>query len=119
VIEVMGRECGYLALMSSLASGAERVYLREEGIALRDLEADLSHLVAGFQQGKLGLMIRNERASALYTTEFISALFEEEGKDLTESDLFRLLIAESAGAGPRVARRLLPLLQMRGEAGGG
>jgi 6-phosphofructokinase 1 len=85
VVEVMGRACGYLALMSSLASGAERVYLPEEGITLRDLEADLSHLVEGFQQGKrLGLMIRNEHASAIYTTEFISALFEEEGKDLFE-----------------------------------
>ncbi len=85
VVEVMGRMCGYLALMSSLATGAERVYLPEEGIMLRDLEADLSHLVDGFQQGKrLGLMIRNEQASAVYTTEFISALFEEEGKDLFE-----------------------------------
>jgi 6-phosphofructokinase 1 len=85
VVEVMGRTCGYLALMSSLASGAERVYLPEEGISLCNLEADLSHLVDGFQQGKrLGLMIRNERASAIYTTEFISALFEEEGKDLFE-----------------------------------
>jgi 6-phosphofructokinase 1 len=85
VVEVMGRTCGYLALMSSLASGAERVYLPEEGITLRDLEADLSHLVEGFRQGKrLGLMIRNESASAIYTTEFISALFEEEGKDLFE-----------------------------------
>jgi 6-phosphofructokinase 1 len=85
VVEVMGRACGYLALMSSLASGAERVYLPEEGITLRDLEADLSHLVAGFRQGKrLGLMIRNEQASAVYSTEFISALFEEEGKDRFE-----------------------------------
>jgi 6-phosphofructokinase 1 len=85
VVEVMGRFCGYLALMSSLASGAERAYLPEEGITLRDLEADLSHLVEGFQQGKrLGLMIRNEHASAIYTTAFIGALFEEEGKDLFE-----------------------------------
>jgi 6-phosphofructokinase 1 len=27
----MGRKCGYLALMSGLATGAERVYLNEEG----------------------------------------------------------------------------------------
>jgi 6-phosphofructokinase 1 len=85
VVEVMGRSCGYLALMSSLATGAERVYLPEEGITLRDMEADLAHLVDGFQPGKrLGLMIRNEHPSAIYTTAFISALFEEEGKDLFE-----------------------------------
>ncbi len=31
IVEVMGRRCGYLALMSGLATGAERVYLHEEG----------------------------------------------------------------------------------------
>ena len=37
VVEVMGRYCGYLALMSGLASGAERVYLNEDGVKLSDL----------------------------------------------------------------------------------
>ncbi|HMB25736.1 MAG TPA: 6-phosphofructokinase, partial [Anaerolineales bacterium] len=32
VVEVMGHWCGYLTLMSALASGAERFYLPEEGI---------------------------------------------------------------------------------------
>lgn len=83
VVEVMGRYCGYLALMSAIATGAERVYLHEEGIRLQDLEQDLDLLRRGFEQGKrLGLMIRNEMANALYTTEFIAALFEEEGGDL-------------------------------------
>jgi 6-phosphofructokinase 1 len=83
VVEVMGRYCGYLALMSGLATGAERVYLHEEGVTLSDLQADLTHLVEGFEQGKrLGLMIRNEHANLLYTTSFMCALFEEEGGDL-------------------------------------
>jgi 6-phosphofructokinase 1 len=85
VVEVMGRYCGYLALLSGLASGAERVYLPEEGVTLHDLEADLGHLKSGFKQGKrLGLMIRNERANPIYTTGFMCALFEEEGGDLFE-----------------------------------
>ncbi len=37
VVEVMGRECGYLTLMGSIATGAERAYLPEEGITLHDL----------------------------------------------------------------------------------
>ena len=83
IVEVMGRYCGYLALMSALASGAERVYLHEEGVKLKDLEKDIALLVDGFRHGKrLGLMIRNERANPLYTTSFIAALFEEEGGDL-------------------------------------
>jgi 6-phosphofructokinase 1 len=83
VVEVMGRYCGYLALMSGLATGAERVYLHEEGVTLEDLQADLDHLITGFKEGKrLGLMIRNERANSVYDTNFIAALFEEEGGDL-------------------------------------
>jgi len=83
VVEVMGRYCGYLALMSGLATGAERVYLHEEGITLADLKNDVDYLIDGFKHGKrLGLMIRNENANKLYTTDFIRALFDEEGGEL-------------------------------------
>ena len=83
VVEVMGRRCGYLAMMSGLATGAERVYLHEEGITLADAEEDLKLLVDGFQRGKrLGLMIRNENANDVYDTRFMCALFEEEGGGL-------------------------------------
>jgi len=83
VVEVMGRQCGYLAMMSGLATGAERVYISEEGIKLRDLLADLDQLIARFKHGKrLGLLIRNENANPIYTTGFMCALFEEEGGDL-------------------------------------
>ena len=83
VVEVMGRWCGYLALMTGMATGAERVYLHEEGVTLRDLQADLDRLVAGFRRGKrLGLVVRNERANRIYDARFMAALFEEEGGDL-------------------------------------
>jgi 6-phosphofructokinase 1 len=83
VVEVMGRDAGYLALMGGLATGAERVYLNEEGVTLADLQLDLQKLVNGFKKGKrLGLMIRNEHAHPIYTTEFMRALFEVEGGDL-------------------------------------
>ena len=83
VVEVMGRYCGYLALMSAMASGAERVYIHEEGVSLSDLVVDVAQLVTGFSRGKrLGLIIRNEMANEIYSTSFMSALFEEEGGDL-------------------------------------
>jgi len=83
VVEVMGNRCGYLAQMSGLATGVERVYLPEEGITLEDLQADLAMLKKGFQHGKrLSVMIRSEHAHPLYTTSFISTLFTEEGKEL-------------------------------------
>ncbi len=83
VVEVMGYDCGYLALMGGLASGAERIYLPEEGISLDDLRADVARLKEGFSHGKrLGLMIRGEHADPHYTTDFLTTLFEKEGAGL-------------------------------------
>ncbi|KAB8142490.1 6-phosphofructokinase [Chloroflexia bacterium SDU3-3] len=85
IVEVMGGYCGYLALMSGLASGAERVYLHEEGVTLDDLQKDVRMLLDGFQNGKrLALLIRNEKANRIYTTGFMQALFEEAGGSLFE-----------------------------------
>jgi 6-phosphofructokinase 1 len=83
VVEVMGNYCGYLGLMGALSTGAERVYMHEEGIRLTDLQEDIDKLRESFAQGKrLGLMIRSERANERYTTDFLAAIFEEEGGDL-------------------------------------
>jgi 6-phosphofructokinase 1 len=83
VVEVMGHYCGYLAQMSGLATGAERVYLPEEGITLSDLQVDLTALRAAFQHGKrLSVMIRSENAHPRYTTSFLTTLFAEEGAGL-------------------------------------
>lgn len=83
VVEVMGHYCGYLALTGGLATGAERVYMHEDGVTLADLQKDVEGLKQGFSSGKrLGLMIRNEYANPVYTTAFMTSLFEEEGADL-------------------------------------
>jgi len=56
VVEVMGHSCGYLALMSGMATGAERVYINEEGVTLKDLQIDIDNLNRAFDAGKrLGL----------------------------------------------------------------
>lgn len=83
IVEVMGRTCGYLALLSGLATGAERVYLPEEGITLANLQRDVGRMIREFESGKrLGLLVRNERADAFYTTDFLARLFDKEGGDL-------------------------------------
>jgi 6-phosphofructokinase 1 len=83
VVEVMGHWCGYLALMGALATGAERFYLPEEGITIQQLQEDVDMLKSGFNLGKrLGLVIRNEYANPIYSTNFICSLFEEEGREV-------------------------------------
>lgn len=82
VVEVMGHWCGYLATMGALATGAERFYLPEEGITLQQLQDDVNMLKRAFSLGKrLGLVIRNEYANQIYSTNFICSLFEEEGQE--------------------------------------
>lgn len=81
--EVMGRDCGYLALTSGMATGAERVYIPEEGISLDGLVQDAKFLVKSFQHGKrVGLLVTSERTDLKYTTDFIVTLFEREGAGL-------------------------------------
>ncbi|WP_243118547.1 6-phosphofructokinase [Actinomyces wuliandei] len=83
VAEVMGRRCGYLALMSGLAAGAEQVYLHEDGLTLSQLAQDSARMVDSFRSGRnLYLVVRNERASANYTTGVLARIFTEEGQGL-------------------------------------
>jgi 6-phosphofructokinase 1 len=79
VIEVMGHDSGFLALMSAVATGAERAYLPEEGISLASLSGDVEALRAGFARGKRrGVVLRAERADELYTTAFVASLLTHE-----------------------------------------
>ncbi|VEG30044.1 6-phosphofructokinase [Actinomyces howellii] len=83
VTETMGRRCGYLALMSGIATGAELVYLNEDGVTLAGLREDSERMVEAFRAGRrLYLVVRNERASENYTREVLARIFSEEGSGL-------------------------------------
>ncbi len=86
VVEVMGGYCGYLAVMSALAGGAVRAYLHEEGVTLRQLSDDIDQMVESFRIGqRLFLVVRNERASEMYTADFLRRLFEQESEGLFDA----------------------------------
>ncbi len=79
IVEVMGRQCGYLALAAGLATGAEMELLNEDGITLDSLRHDIETLRQGFAQGKkLGIVIISEGASPHYDTEFVRRIMEAE-----------------------------------------
>jgi 6-phosphofructokinase 1 len=80
IVEVMGKDSGYLALNAGMATGAERIYTPETGIDLDRLQSDVAELRAEFQAGqRLGLIIKGEHADPVYTTPFLWALFSKEG----------------------------------------
>ena len=82
VVETMGGYCGYLATMGGLASGADSAYIFEEPIDIKVLEKDVDHLINKFKNGmERGIVIRNEKCNEHYTTEFISGMLAQEGKD--------------------------------------
>lgn len=81
VVETMGRRCGFLALATGVAAGAERVYLNEDGITITDLKHDVDDMGVAFSHGQnFWLAIRGEGASAFYTTELLTRMFEAEGR---------------------------------------
>ena len=86
VVETMGSRCGYLALMSALSGGAVQVYLHEEGITLAELAKDVERMVASFRAGqRIFVTVINEKASDMYTTEFLCRLFEQESQGLFDA----------------------------------
>ncbi|KAF3901916.1 6-phosphofructokinase [Orbilia brochopaga] len=76
--------------MAGLSTGALAVYTPEEGIKLQTLMNDINKLRDSFandqgmnRAGKL--ILRNERASATYTTEIIGNMIREEAQGRFES----------------------------------
>lgn len=84
LVEVMGRYCGYLAMMSGLATGAEYIYLHEQGVSLELLQQHLKELLYSFEKGgrHIALMIKNENSNPTYTADFMCELFQEAGRNI-------------------------------------
>ena len=83
IVQVMGYHSGYLAILAGMASGAEEVYIPEEGIRLAQLVDRVEKLRESFAKGRrLALIILNEVASPAYDASMIQRLMEEEGGNL-------------------------------------
>uniref|UniRef100_A0A3Q3KQ54 ATP-dependent 6-phosphofructokinase n=1 Tax=Mastacembelus armatus TaxID=205130 RepID=A0A3Q3KQ54_9TELE len=81
IVETMGGYCGYLATMAGLASGADAAYVFEDPFNIHDLQINVEHLVDKMKTTvKRGLILRNEKCNANYTTDFVFNLYSEEGK---------------------------------------
>ncbi|MCL2471251.1 MAG: 6-phosphofructokinase [Propionibacteriaceae bacterium] len=108
VIETMGRDCGYLALMGGLAGGAEQVYLHETGITLQGLQSDFDWLRSSIDtHGRsFFLAVRNVRAKANYTTKVLAHMLDEEGRGRYDTRTLTIGHIQQGGA-PTPADRLL------------
>jgi 6-phosphofructokinase 1 len=76
--------------MAGLSIGAYAVYTPEEGISMKMLARDIEWIKQSFAkdkgQNRAGkIILRNEKASATYTTETISNMIKDEAKGRFES----------------------------------
>ena len=108
IIETMGHDCGYLALMGGFAGGAEQVYLHETGITLDALRTDINWLRDSFDSHgrSLFLGVRNENANPNYTTDVLAHLFDQEGEGRYDTRTLTIGHIQQGGS-PTPADRLL------------
>jgi len=90
VVETQGGKCGYIVTMGGLATGAVVVYTPEEGINLTTLRRDVKFIKARYGLDSPGkcdgrLVLRNEQASDVYTTEVLTKILKEEGGSLFDA----------------------------------
>ncbi len=90
VVETQGGASGFVATVAGLCIGAHAVYIPEEGITIKMIDRDIDHLRDIFArdkgQNRAGkIILRNEKASATYTTEVIANMIREEAKGRFES----------------------------------
>jgi 6-phosphofructokinase 1 len=105
IVEVMGRRRGYLAVMSGLATGADRIFIREERVSHSELDTTLLVLQKSFEQGqKAGIIVRAEGApvSTTFLKETIAVLLDPK-REVRETILGHL----QRGGNPTVFERTL------------
>lgn len=90
VVEVQGGHSGYVASYSGLITGSIAVYTPETEVNLKIIQEDIKLLTEVFandrgedNNGKM--IIRNEQASEVYTTQLIADIIKESGKGRFES----------------------------------
>ena len=95
IVEVMGRECGYLAMNSAIASAADAVIFREQGKHLEQLVDELRHII--------------RRSFAASRGKRRVLIIKAEGVEVSTEQLGHCLTATLADDAPGVALRVIVL----------
>ena len=87
VVEVQGGNCGYLAALSALSSGASCCFIPERELTLKVILDEIEHLKFRVKKySKIGrIVIRNENCPEVYSTETLSKIFETEAAGIFDS----------------------------------
>lgn len=103
LVEVMGRDCGYLALMAGIAGGAETILIPEIEMSAEEVAKELQD---AYERGKThGLVVVAEGASL--NAQELSDYFEQHHGNLGFGLRATILGHVQRGGNPTVADRLL------------
>jgi 6-phosphofructokinase 1 len=79
LVECPGGTCGILTTVGAICSGASSLYLNELPLNLKRITDDVERLNHHFvKEQQIMLTLVNEKASDLYTTEFLTKILEHE-----------------------------------------
>jgi len=107
LVEVMGRKCGYLALMAGLAGGADAIVIPEQEV---DPESVAENLRAAYANGKAHAIVvvaEGSRNNAEGMASFFQAHHERLGFDLRVTKLGHVQRGVAPGAYDRLLGTLL------------
>jgi 6-phosphofructokinase 1 len=83
VVEVMGRSCGYLAMASSIAAGADAALIREQGKSEEQLVRDVANVVrTGYARGKRRVLVIKAEGVTVPTTRLVRLVEGELAKEI-------------------------------------
>ena len=103
LVEVMGRDCGYLALVAGIAGGAEVVVIPEKEITPEEVARELW---GAYQRGKTHALVVVAEG-ARYNAAGMAAYFEEHHESLGFNLRYTILGHVQRGGLPTAADRLL------------
>ena len=129
IVEVMGRECGYLAMTSAIASGADAVLFREQGKSeeqlIQELREVIRHSYSAVRNKKRVLIIKAEGVEV--STALLAEHLEQTMKEDTNGATLRYTVLGHVVRGGRpsamdrlIASRLgfsATIAAIRGETG--
>jgi 6-phosphofructokinase 1 len=90
VVEVMGRDCGYLAMAGAIAAGADAVLFREQGRDDAAIVDSVERAIRrGFssERGKARVLILKAEGVSLPCTELVRQVADRLGNDLPGVDV--------------------------------
>ncbi|KNC87425.1 hypothetical protein SARC_00462 [Sphaeroforma arctica JP610] len=81
LVETQGANCGFLAGMSALASGAHKAWVPEESCCVADLKTDIEMIRNRVSRGgQYSVIVKNDKCNASYDLDFFTSLYSQEAQ---------------------------------------